>query len=487
MYTLRSAKKALLNKEVSVYELTKNYIEKIKKNNFLNAYVLVLEKEALENAKKSDENYAKNQARELEGLPLAIKDIFCTKNIKTTACSKMLYNFTPQYESHVTQKLWDVGAIHLGKTNMDEFAMGSTNETSFFGPCQNPIRSAKNINQALVPGGSSGGSASAVAADICLAALGSDTGGSIRQPASFCGLVGLKPTYGRCSRYGMIAYASSLDQAGPMTKTVEDSAYLFSIINGFDPKDGKTSTCPAYHFSELNPNIKNLKFGIVKEYQESLTPELQKLMQDSIDLIQKNGGKIVEISIPSIRYSLPIYYIIASAEASSNLARYDGVRYGYRAPTYKNLEELYINTRTKGFGDEVKRRIFIGTYVLSAGYYDAYYLKAQKIRKIIQNEFQSAFSTVDAIITPTTPTPAFSLDKKLDPLHLYLNDLFTTTINIAELPALSVPFALNDDKLPMGLQIIAPWFQESLLFDIGSFIETNRVFNQRDINTCIVS
>ncbi len=462
----------LESKKISATELTKEYFKKIKDQKNLNAYVLETEELAMQQAKESDVRLAAKKGGALEGLPLGIKDIFCTKGIRTTACSKILFNFIPDYESTVTKKLWDAGAICLGKTNMDEFAMGSTNLTSVFGGCINPYRSKKYPEKPLVPGGSSGGSAAAVAADLCLAALGTDTGGSVRQPASYCGIVGLKPTYGRCSRYGIIAFASSLDQAGPMTKTVADAALLFSVMSGYDEKDATTSAHTPFEFKIPTGDIKGMKIGLLKEYMQSLSKEAMQNFQMGLDWLKDAGAHIFEISVPSVNFALATYYIIAPAEASANLARYDGVRYGYRTNDPKNLNDLYERTRAEGFGEEVKRRLLIGTYVLSAGYYDAYYIRAQKIRKLIKNDFEKAFQNVDVIMTPTTPTPAFPMDEKItDPIQVYLNDIFTTTINLAELPAISVPSGCNEDGLPLGLQFIAPWFQEERLFEAARAIE----------------
>lgn len=472
MKTLKHYSLALKKRQISAVELTTHYIKKMEDARHLNAYVLETPETALEQAKKSDERIERGEAGALEGLPIAIKDIFCTKGIRTTACSKILSTFIPPYESTVTQKLFDAGAICLGKANMDEFAMGSANLTSYFGPCISPLKSTKRPHKQFVPGGSSGGSAAAVAADICVAAIGTDTGGSIRQPASFCGLVGLKPTYGRCSRYGIVAFASSLDQAGPIAKTVEDTALMFSVMSGYDLKDATSSARPALPFQEIQGNIRGMRIGILKEYTQNLSDEIQRLLSQGMDWLQAAGASISEVSLPSATLALPTYYIIAPAEASANLARYDGVRYGYRADDVSDLTELYEKTRAEGFGEEVKRRIMIGTYVLSAGYYDAYYVKAQKICKRIKNDFNHAFQSVDVLLTPTTPTGAFPIDEPiLDPIQMYLNDIFTTTINLAGLPALSVPCGLNHEGLPLGLQLIAPAFEEGRLFEAGVVLE----------------
>lgn len=472
MDTLLSAHAALQKKDISSVELTKHYLDRMKKYSHFNAYVLPTEEKALAQAQKSDERLARGEGRSLEGLPLAIKDIFCTKGIRTTACSKILNDFIPPYESTVTQNLWDAGAVCLGKTNMDEFAMGSTNLTSYFGPCINPWKTQNG--KELVPGGSSGGSAAAVAADLCLAALGTDTGGSVRQPASYCGIVGLKPTYGRCSRYGIVAYASSLDQAGPMTKTVADAALLFSFMSSYDTKDATSSSHPTYVFEKPKGCVKGMRIGILQEYMEGLEEDVKRLFLQSITWLKEAGASVREVSLPSAKLSLPTYYIIAPAEASANLARYDGVRYGYRAEEIKNLTELYEKTRQEGFGPEVKRRLMIGTYVLSAGYYDAYYVKAQKICRLIKADFSRVFQEVDVIVTPTAPSVATAIDEPVtDPVQIYLNDIFTTTINLAGLPALSVPMGVNKEGLPLGFQIIAPLFEEERLFEAGTVIEQN--------------
>ena len=415
--------------------------------------------------------------RPLEGIPIAIKDLFCTENFQTTAASKILENFIPTYESTVTKNLWDAGAILLGKTNLDEFAMGSSNETSFYGPVINPVSSN---NKNYVPGGSSGGSAAAVAANIALAATGTDTGGSIRQPSSYCGIVGLKPTYGRCSRWGIIAFASSLDQAGPMTKNVKDAAILLDIMASYDNKDSTSANLNDTNFSKNFQKIKKIRVGIPKEYKsDKLSPEIIKFWEKGIDFFKKNNCTIVDIDLPHTDYALATYYIISSAEASSNLARYDGVRYGQRKNS-NDLTDLYEQTRSIGFGNEVKRRIMIGTYVLSAGYYDAYYLKAQKVRSKIIDDFNQAFKKVDVIFTPTAPTDAFEQGTKIDdPIQMYLNDVFTVPASLAGLPAISVPIGLSKNGLPLGFQIIGKRFDENSILAAGKIIEDSANFGEK--------
>ncbi len=476
MHTLSlfDTKQALLSKKFSSVELTKCFLERIEKYSNLNAYITVCAEQALEAAKKSDEKIASGNAGELEGIPLAIKDLFLTKGVRTTAGSKMLYNFVPPYESTVTQKLLDAGSVFLGKTNMDEFAMGSANITSYYGNVISPWDTVKK----LVPGGSSGGSAAAVAGHLCVAATGSDTGGSIRQPAAFVGCVGLKPTYGRCSRYGMVAFASSLDQAGPLAKTVKDAAIFLKVISGYDDKDSTSANIPVPNFEEFaGKSVKGLKIGIPKEFRvDGMSNEIIECWNKGAEILKKAGAEIVDVSLPYSKYALPVYYIIAPAEASANLSRYDGVRYGYRAEG-KSLNEMYENTRGEGFGEEVKRRILVGTYVLSAGYFDAYYMRALKIQKLIRQDFENAFKNVDVLLTPTTPTGAFAIgEEPKDPVTMYLNDVFTVTANIAGLPGLSVPVCLDKAGRPLGLQLIAPHFREDLLIQVGSVIETEANF-----------
>ena len=470
---------ALKNKEFSSVELTNSYIKNIEANRKLNAFVTDSFDLAIEMAKKSDAKIAAGNAGILEGIPLAIKDLFCTKNIRTTSCSKILENFVPPYESTVTEKLWNEGALMLGKSNMDEFAMGSANITSSFGPAINPYK-RKNDETNLVPGGSSGGSAVAVAANLCVAATGSDTGGSVRQPASFTNIVGVKPTYGRCSRYGMIAFASSLDQAAIFTKNVRDSALLLKTISGYDSKDSTSMNKAVPDFDKLiNSNIKGKKIGIPKEYQvEGMNKDVSKLWEKGIATLKEKGAEIVDISLPHTKYAPAVYYIVASAECSSNLARYDGVRYGYRTKEQNlSLEAMYEKTRSEAFGEEVKRRIMTGTYVLSAGYYDAYYKKAGQVRRLILQDFQDAFKNVDVILTPVTPTSAFPIDQSLinkDPVAMYLNDIFTIPASLAGMPAASIPSGFDSDGLPLGLQIISNHFDEQAMFDVALALEEGR-------------
>jgi aspartyl-tRNA(Asn)/glutamyl-tRNA(Gln) amidotransferase subunit A len=471
--TLSEARDGLAAKDFSATELTNAHLQAIEAaNGDLNHYVLSTPDEALSQAKASDERIAEGTAGVLEGLPLGIKDLFCTKGVRTTACSKILDDFTPTYESTVTQNLWDAGAVMLGKLNNDEFAMGSSNEASAFGPAVNPWR-REGSDEKLVPGGSSGGSAAAVAANLCLAATATDTGGSIRQPAAFTGTVGVKPTYGRCSRYGIVAYASSLDQAGPIAKTVRDGALMLKVMAGHDPKDSTSvdADVPDYE-AGLGKGVKGLRVGVPKEYRiDGMSEEAANLWEQGIAWLKDAGATIHEISLPHTKYALPAYYIIAPAEASSNLARYDGVRYGLRVPG-KDLIDTYENTRAAGFGAEVKRRVLIGTYVLSAGYYDAYYLKAQKVRTLIKGDFDAAWDTVDVVLTPTTPTPAFAFGEKSgDPVQMYLEDIFTVTVNMAGLPGISVPAGLSREGTPLGLQLIGKPFDEATLLRAGQTIE----------------
>ena len=453
-------------KEISSVELTKSFIKNIEKAKKLNAFVTTTFEQALDNAKKFDKKPNFDQL--LPGIPLAVKDLFCTSDIRTTAGSNILNNFVPTYESTVTKKLWDSGAFLLGKLNCDEFAMGSSNETSYFGNVINPV------GDQLVPGGSSGGSSSALAADLTPATIGTDTGGSIRQPASFTGTVGLKPTYGLCSRWGIVAFASSLDQAGPMTKTVTDCSIMLEAMSGFDEKDSTSiNKGKEKYFKNLKDNIKGLKIGIPKEYRVSNMPkEIDKLWENGKKILKDLGVELIDISLPHTKYALPTYYIVAPAEASSNLARYDGVRYGHRSNKGKDLIDMYENTRSEGFGDEVKRRILIGTYVLSSGYYDAYYLKAQKVRKLIKKDFDDNFTKVDAILTPATPSSAFKIGEKTnDPVSMYLNDIFTVPVNLAGLPGISIPAGHDSKGYPLGLQIIGKAFDEQNILNIAFAME----------------
>ena len=452
-------------KEISSKEVTTAYVDRSEKSKKLNTYIT----EDFENALKKADNFDKNPnyEKKLSGIPMAVKDLFCTKDLRTTAGSKILGNFIPTYESTVTENLWNAGAILLGKLNCDEFAMGSSNETSFFGNVQSPV------GENLVPGGSSGGSASALAAKLTPITIGTDTGGSIRQPASFTGTVGLKPTYGSCSRYGIVAFASSLDQAGPMTRNVKDCSLLFEAMTSYDHKDSTSVDFKRGNYlNELNNSIKGKKIGIPKEYRVNDMPkEIEDLWQKGINIIKESGAEIIDISLPNTNYALPAYYIVAPAEASSNLARYDGVKYGFRSKG-KNLIEMYEKTRSEGFGNEVKRRIMIGTYVLSSGYYDAYYLKAQKVRKLIKNDFDEVYKKVDAILTPSTPSSAFKIGEKTnDPVSMYLNDIFTVPINLAGLPAISIPAGLDSKGYPLGLQIIGKAFDEQNILNIAYSME----------------
>ena len=425
-------------------------------------------------AKKSDEKISQGMAGPLEGVPIAVKDMFCTKDIKTTASSKILENFYPTYESTVTQNLWDDGAVMLGKLSCDEFAMGSSNETAAKGNVINPWSKTNPIS----PGGSSGGSAAAVAARSALAATGTDTGGSIRQPAAFCGITGLKPTYGRCSRWGIVAFSSSLDQAGPLTRTVSDAAIMLNSMAGYDNKDSTSANIEMPDLTSfLDKSIKGKKIGIPKEYtQDGISEDIVKFYDTSIQFLKDSGAEIIPVSLPHTKYALPVYYIIAPAEASSNLARYDGVRYGIRNEA-ENLDEMYELTRGNGFGEEVQRRIMIGTYVLSSGYYDAYYLKAQKVRRLIKEDFEKAFENVDFLLTPSTPSTAFELGQKQDPIKMYLNDIFTVPASLAGLPGISIPVGLDKTGLPVGIQLIANSFDEPNLISVAHTLEKSANFN----------
>jgi aspartyl-tRNA(Asn)/glutamyl-tRNA(Gln) amidotransferase subunit A len=478
--TLVEARDGLKAKKFSATELARAHVDAVAKAKPLNAYITETPELALKQAAASDARLAKGEAGALEGLPLGIKDLFATEGVRTTAASKILGNFVPRYESTVTAKLLAAGAVTLGKTNLDEFAMGSSNMTSAFGPVENPWR-RKGDNRPLVPGGSSGGSAAAVAARTCLGATGTDTGGSIRQPAAFTGIVGIKPTYGRCSRWGIVAFASSLDQAGPFARTVRDCAVLLQVMSGHDPKDSTSANVPVPDFEKaLTGDIRGLRIGIPTEYRmEGMNPEIDALWQKGIDWLKDAGATTVEISLPHTKYALPTYYILAPAEASSNLARYDGVRYGVRVPG-QSIEEMYENTRAQGFGKEVQRRVLIGTYVLSAGYYDAYYLKAQKVRALIARDFTQAFEKVDAILTPTAPSAAFAMGEKSDdPIAMYLNDVFTVTTNLAGLPGISVPAGLSGEGLPLGLQVIGKAFDEETVLRVGDVLERQAAFTAK--------
>ena len=454
-------------KELSSKEITEAFINRSKKSTKLNSYISDNFDDAINRAIEFDSK--PNLNKKIPGIPMAVKDLFCTKNLRTTAGSKILENFIPTYESTVTQNILDHGGIIIGKLNCDEFAMGSSNETSYYGNVQNPI------SENLVPGGSSGGSSSALAAKLTPATIGTDTGGSIRQPASFTGTVGLKPTYGSCSRYGIVAFASSLDQAGPMTHDVKDCALLLEVMSSYDVKDSTSvDFVRGNYLNDLSDNIKGKKIGIPKEYRvDGMPKEIEKLWENGIKIIKDNGGDVIDISLPNTNYALPAYYIVAPAEASSNLARYDGVKYGFRSKG-ENLIDMYEKTRSEGFGDEVKRRILIGTYVLSSGYYDAYYLKAQKVRRLIKNDFDEAYKKVDAILTPSTPSSAFKIGEKLnDPVSMYLNDIFTVPINLAGLPAISLPGGHDINGFPLGLQVIGKAFDEQTILNIAYSIEKN--------------
>jgi aspartyl-tRNA(Asn)/glutamyl-tRNA(Gln) amidotransferase subunit A len=470
--TLADALDGLKAKKFSSREITQDFIQSIEASRVINAYVVETPEKALEMADLADARLAKGEGGKLEGAPLGVKDLYCTKGVRTTACSNILGEFTPTYESTVTQNLWDEGAVMLGKLNMDEFAMGSSNETSRFGPPINPWR-RQGDNAGLTPGGSSGGSAAAVSGDLCLAATASDTGGSIRQPAAFTGTVGIKPTYGRASRWGMVAFASSLDQAGPIAKTVEDSAILLDVMCSHDPKDSTSLKADQPDWrAEVSKGVKGMRIGIPKEYRmDGMSEEIDALWNNGIEWLKSAGAEIVDISLPHTKYALPAYYIVAPAEASSNLARYDGMRYGARVDG-ENLTATYEATRAGGFGREVQRRLMIGTYVLSSGYYDAYYLRAQKVRTKILHDFVDAFESCDAILTPTCPSAAFAFGEKSgDPVEMYLNDVFTVTTNLAGLPGISVPAGLSSDGLPLGLQVIGKALDESACFRVGGELE----------------
>ncbi|MBN8959095.1 MAG: Asp-tRNA(Asn)/Glu-tRNA(Gln) amidotransferase subunit GatA [Rhizobiales bacterium] len=472
--TITEARQALTQKRISARELVDAYLAAIESARDLNAFVLETPERARAMAAEADARIARGEAKPLDGIPIAVKDMFCTEGVRTTACSHILENFVPTYESTVSAQLWRDGGVLLGKTNNDEFAMGSSNETSFFGPVLSPWR-RKGSNTPLVPGGSSGGSAAAVAGRLALGAIGTDTGGSIRQPAAFAGIVGMKPTYGRCSRWGTIAFASSLDQAGPFARTVRDAAMLMRSMAGHDPKDSTSVDRPVPDYeAAVGRAVRGMKIGIPKEYRvEGMPAEIEALWEKGQEWLRAAGAELVEVSLPHTKYALPAYYIVAPAEASSNLARYDGVRYGLRVPG-ANITEMYAKTRAEGFGAEVRRRVMIGTYVLSSGYYDAYYLRAQQVRTLIKKDFEDCFAAgVDAMLTPATPTSAFGLGERggSDPVEMYLNDVFTVTVNMAGLPGVSVPAGLDVQGLPLGLQLIGRPFDEETLFALGAVIE----------------
>ena len=485
--TLAEARDRLKSRALSSLEITKAHLEAIERAKGLNAFVAVTADKALEMAEASDVRLAGGEGRPLEGLPIGVKDLYATRGVHTQACSRILDGFKPPYESTVTANLWRDGAVMLGKLNMDEFAMGSSNETSCYGPVASPwappnwsrdrarAALASGRRGLLTPGGSSGGSSSAVAARLCLAATASDTGGSIRQPAAFTGIVGIKPTYGRCSRYGMVAFASSLDQAGPLARTVRDTAIMLRSMAGPDVKDSTCSPAPVPDYeAAIGRSVKGMKIGVPREYRlEGMNGEIEALWMRGADWLRDAGASVVDVNLPNTPYALPAYYIVAPAEASSNLARYDGVRYGLRESA-ADIIELYEKTRARGFGAEVRRRLMIGTYVLSAGYYDAYYVRAQKIRTLIRRDFERAFADgVDAILTPATPSVAFGIGEKgsENPVEMYLNDVFTVTVNMAGLPGLVAPAGLSSDGLPLGLQLIGRPFDEESLFALGETIE----------------
>ena len=481
--SISEARDKLKSKEISSLELTNSCLSAIDEADALGAFVHKTPELATEQAKRADERLKKENAPDLCGIPLGIKDLFCTKGVQSQAASRILENFKPEYESTVSQNLLDNGAVMLGKLNMDEFAMGSSNETSIYGNAINPW---KIDDRGLTPGGSSGGSAAAVAADLCLAATGTDTGGSIRQPAAFTGIVGVKPTYGRCSRWGIIAFASSLDQAGPMTKTVRDGAIMLEAMAGNDPKDSTSANIEVPNFEAmLTGDIKGKRIGIPKEYRlDAMPSEIEKLWSDGTEMLRQAGAKIENISLPHTKYALPAYYVIAPAEASSNLARYDGVRYGRRATLSSGdgINEMYEKTRAEGFGPEVKRRVMIGTYVLSAGFYDAYYNRARRVRALIKRDFDEVFADgVDAILTPTTPSAAFGLGEMsdADPVQMYLNDVFTVTVNLAGLPGVSVPAGVDKSGLPLGLQIIGRPWEEGDMLNIAYSLEQSAGFSSK--------
>ena len=462
--------------ELSSVELTRYFLDRIGKARELNAFITVNPEGALARAELADSARASGESAALLGIPIAHKDIFCTDGVLTSCGSRMLSNFVAPYDATVVERMNEAGTVVLGKTNMDEFAMGSSSETSWYGPVSNPWDTSR------VPGGSSGGSAAAVAAGLVPAATGTDTGGSIRQPAAFCGITGLKPSYGRCSRYGMVAFASSLDQAGPMTRSAKDAALLLGCMAGFDPRDSTSMNVdtPDY-MSDLEHSLQGLRIGFPREYSEAgLASEIESCIQQALDTYSGLGAEIIEVTLPNSTLAVPCYYVLAPAEASSNLSRFDGVRYGHRAEDYTDLVEMYTRTRTEGFGDEVKRRIMIGTYALSSGYYDAYYAKAQKLRRLISNDFETAFETCDIILGPSTPTPAFAKgDKSDDPVEMYLNDLFTIPANLAGLPAISIPAGFSGAGLPIGLHLVAPFLGESQLLNVAHQFQVETDWHRR--------
>ncbi|MEN6620614.1 MAG: Asp-tRNA(Asn)/Glu-tRNA(Gln) amidotransferase subunit GatA [Smithella sp.] len=475
--TVHELQEKIKNGDVSAMQIAESVFARIASvEERVHSYIRLMKDEALAAAKKADEEIKKGNIKALTGIPIALKDILCTKGVTTTCGSKILHNFVPPYDATVVEKLRDAGSVFVGKANMDEFAMGSSTETSWFGPTRNPWDLER------IPGGSSGGSATAVAADECIASIGSDTGGSIRQPAALCGVVGLKPTYGRVSRFGLIAFASSLDQIGPFTKDVEDCAIMLNVLAGYDPRESTSVPAEVPDYRQfVGRDIKGWRVGIPKEYFiEGIDPEVNAAIKKAITAVEECGGQCVDISLPHTEYCLAVYYIIAPAEASSNLARYDGVRYGHRASDIKDLMEMYKKTRLEGFGAEVKRRIMIGTYALSAGYYDAYYKKASQVRALIKHDFDEAFKICDVILTPTTPTPAFKIGEKTDtPLQMYLSDIFTISTNLAGIPGISVPCGFTEAGLPMGVQFLAGHFEEGKLIQIASAYEKKANIEKR--------
>ena len=478
--SISQIKYSLRNKKISVEELYDEFLIKAKSSK-TNSFNLLLDKENnILSIKESQKRYENGNSLPLDGIPLGIKDLFCTKGIRTTASSKILSNFTPNYESFVTQKLLDDGSIFIGKNNCDEFAMGSSNETSFFGPVKNPWKNKNVPTDDLVPGGSSGGSAAAVAEGTCVASMGTDTGGSIRQPASLCGIVGLKPTFGSCSRWGIVAFASSLDQAGPLTNSVEDAALILNSINKHDFNDSTSSNHVREDYSiGINDKLdQKIKIGIPSDYLKDVSGDILSQIENTKKALIKHNVEFVDVEFKTTEYALSTYYILAPAEASSNLARYDGIRYGVREDG-KSLDDIYLNSRTKGFGDEVTRRILIGAYVLSAGYYDAYYRQAQKVRRLIKDDFQRIFNDVDFILTPTTPNEAFKIGDKLDPISMYKNDIYTVPTSLAGLPGISIPSGLSTNGLPLGIQFIGNYFEEKKLLQIAALAEKELNFNEQ--------
>ena len=478
--SISQIKDSLRDKKISVEELYDEFLIKAKSSK-TNSFNLLLDKENnILSIKESQKRYENGNPLPLDGIPLGIKDLFCTKGIRTTASSKILSNFTPNYESFVTQKLLDDGSIFIGKNNCDEFAMGSSNETSFFGPVKNPWKNKNVPTDDLVPGGSSGGSAAAVAEGTCVASMGTDTGGSIRQPASLCGIVGLKPTFGSCSRWGIVAFASSLDQAGPLTNSVEDAALILNSINKHDFNDSTSSNHVREDYSNgINDKLdQKIKIGIPSDYLKDVSGDILSQIENTKKALIKHNVEFVDVEFKTTEYALSTYYILAPAEASSNLARYDGIRYGVREDG-KSLDDIYLNSRTKGFGDEVTRRILIGAYVLSAGYYDAYYRQAQKVRRLIKDDFQRIFNDVDFILTPTTPNEAFKIGDKLDPISMYMNDIYTVPTSLAGLPGISIPSGLSSNGLPLGIQFIGNYFEEKKLLQIAALAEKELNFNEQ--------